>query len=424
MSGPLAVAIAGILVGGGDRIAALPSRQMTRVSLVDEHGAPLDEVLCVVMRAPRSYTGEDVIELSCHGSPAVLRAVIARSCAAGARLAEPGEFTRRAFSNGRMDLARAEAVALLVSARTERAARLAARALDRFGDGVARLREALIDLVAGLEVRLDFPEETVGLPEMKAADIATALAETVETWRRAGEHGRVVHEGLQIALVGAPNAGKSTLMNALVGQERAIVSPVPGTTRDVVESTIAIAGVPVRLLDTAGLGEPRDAIDAEGMRRTRKALDESDLVVVVVDASVEIDETALAATAARERIIVLAKADLPAHATARVAGEGVRVSATEGFGLDALNGRLEQFVRARAGEDGDEGELVVSLRQHEVLAALDDALRRGARAASDAPIEIALVDFREALTHASDLLGVGVGDAVLDRVFASFCLGK
>ena len=418
------MAIAEVLVSDAGRISALPSRQLTRVSLIDADGAPLDEALCVVMRGPRSYTGEDVVELSCHGSPAVLRAVMSRLCAAGARLADPGEFTRRAFLNGRIDLARAEAVALLVSARTERAARLAARALSRFGDEAARLRDALIDLVAGLEVRLDFPEDTVGLPEMKAADIAMGLADTVDAWRRAGELGRVVHEGLCIALVGAPNAGKSTLMNALVGQERAIVSSVPGTTRDVVESTIVISGVPVRLLDTAGLGEPRDAIDAEAMRRTRKAIDASDFAVVVIDTSAAMDETALSATASKERVVVGAKSDLPSHPAMRRLADAVRVSAMEGTGLDALRQRLQEFVRARAGEDGDEGELVVSLRQRELLSSLSDALRRGARMSSGAPLELALVDFRDALAYASELLGVGVGDVVLDRVFASFCLGK
>jgi tRNA modification GTPase len=213
-------------------------------------------------------------------------------------------------------------------------------------------------------------------------------------------------------------------MNALVGQERAIVSPVPGTTRDVVESTIVISGVPVRLLDTAGLGEPRDAIDAEAMRRTRKAIDASDFAVMVIDTSAAIDETALSATASKERVVVLAKSDLPSHPAMRRLADAVRVSAVEGTGLDALRQRLQEFVRARAGEDGDEGELVVSLRQRELLSSLSDALRRGARMSGEAPLEIALVDFRDALASASELLGVGVGDVVLDRVFASFCLGK
>ena len=424
MSGPQAIALAGVLVTDPARIAGLASHRLIPVPLIGDDGAPLDEAMCVVMRAPRSYTGEDVVEISCHGSPAVLRSVIARVCAAGARLAEPGEFTRRAFLNGRMDLARAEAVALLVSARTERAARLAARALSGFGDRLARLRDALIELMAGAEVRLDFPEETAGLPEVEIESRVAQLADTVEAWLRAAQHGRVVHEGLTVALIGVPNAGKSTLMNALLGRDRAIVSPTPGTTRDVVESTMAVAGVPVRLLDTAGLGTPQDAIEAEGMRRTRKAIDESDLVVVVADGTAPYPEVLVGAVTARDHIVVRSKADLPGHHWPGAPEGALAVCALDGSGLGALRRRIEAFVGSRVDEDGDEGGLVVSLRQRELLRALATVLRRAAQAASTAPLEITLVDLREALTAVSEILGVGVGDVVLDRIFADFCLGK
>ena len=425
LSGPGAVEIASALLRDPSWLSTLPARRVARVALVAEDGAPLDDALCVVMRAPHSYSGEDVVELSCHGSPALLRAILTRLTDAGARLAEPGEFTRRAFLNGRMNLAGAEAVALLIGARTERAARLAARALSRFGDDVSRLRDELVDLVAGLEVRLDFPEERVGLSEADAAVILRRLGDTVDAWRRAGDHGRLVHEGLTIAIVGAPNAGKSTLMNALVGQERAIVAPTPGTTRDIVESTIAIAGVPVRMLDTAGLGEPEDGIDAEGMRRARKAIAESDVLVVVIDGSAPPDDTMTLETARKDRVIVFSKADLPRHpAAGNHDGNALAVSAVDGTGLSALKRALEDVVAARVGGDGDEGELVVSMRQRELLVALSRALHRATDALVVAPLEAALVDLGEALTLVSELLGVGVGDVVLDRVFASFCLGK
>src|SRR5207249_1731762 len=234
--------------------------------------------------------------------------------AGGARLAAAGEFARRAFLNGRLDLARAEAVALMISARTDRSVALAARALaGGLSDQVRALHDALINLIAGLEVTLDFPEEQVGHDVGTARVTVARLRADVERWLVAARHGRIVHDGITVALVGPPNAGKSSLLNALLGRDRAIVSPVPGTTRDIVEGTIGIAGVPVRLLDTAGLDIPRDAIEAEGIRRSRRAMEESDLLLVVLDASIPPDLRALADTASHARVLVRAKSDLPIH---------------------------------------------------------------------------------------------------------------
>src|SRR5688572_21438699 len=346
VSGPAAVDVVAPLLRSPLSLAEFPSHTLRRVSVIDpDTGAPLDDALCAVMRAPRSYTGEDVVELSVHGSPALLRALLARLAAQGARLAQPGEFTRRAYLNGRLDLAQAEAVALLISARTERAVQQAARALA--GDAAAPVRawrERLLDCVAGLEVTLDFPDEHVGLDVTAAVKVVSALREDAERRLASVRHGRVLHEGLTVALVGAPNAGKSTLLNSLVGRERAIVSPVAGTTRDVVEATIAIAGVPVRLLDTAGLGLPRDAIEAEGMRRSRDAIDESDIVVLVIDGSGPIEREVITATNGRRAIVVLSKSDLPAHGDAAALRDGVAVSAVTGAGMDILAARLAAAV--------------------------------------------------------------------------------
>jgi tRNA modification GTPase len=291
VSGPDAVAIVAPLLRSSLPLAAFPSHALRRVGIVDaKSGERVDEALCVVMQAPRSYTGEDVVELSCHGSPALLRLVTQWIVAGGARLATPGEFTRRAFLNGRIDLAQAEAVALLIGARTDRAVALAARALaGGLADRVRGARDTLVEVVAGLEVVLDFPDERLDHdPEAARAAIARRRVE-VDGWLAAARHGRVVHEGITVALIGPPNAGKSSLLNALLGRDRAIVSPIPGTTRDVVEGTIAIAGVPVRLLDTAGLEVPRDALEAEGIRRSHRAIEESDLLLVVMDASISPD---------------------------------------------------------------------------------------------------------------------------------------
>ena len=384
-------------------------------------GERLDDALCSLMRAPHSYTGEDVVELSCHGSPALLRVVVERLCAGGARLAAPGEFTRRAFVNGRLDLAQAEAVALLISARTERAVLLAARGVaGELGRALRGLRERLLDLVAGLEVSLDFPEDGVGIAPSAASDEVRRLLAEVVTLREGAHRGRIVHDGVTIALVGAPNAGKSSLLNALVGRERAIVSPIAGTTRDVVEATIDLAGVPIRLLDTAGIQAPRDAVEAEGIRRSRAAIDESDLLLVVVDGS-RPPGAVLEETAAQPRIVVRAKSDLPPDPSAAAIGDAVDVSAVTGAGLDALTERISRMVTMRVHIGG---ELVASLRQMEALEALDRTLCAAAVTLEEAPIEVALVDMREALARVSALLGLEVGDAVLDRVFTSFCVGK
>jgi len=410
------------VVRGRTPLSEQPSHTQRRAVVIDPGtGERLDDALCVVMRAPGSYTGEDVVELSCHGSPALLRAVLLRLIAHGARLAEPGEFTRRAFLNGRLDLAQAEAVALLISARTERAVKLAARGVaGELGRRLHALRDRLLDLVAGLEVTLDFPEDGVGTETRAAASAVQALVAEIASLREGARRGRVVHDGMTVAIVGAPNAGKSSLLNALVGRERAIVSPVAGTTRDVIEATLDLGGIPIRLLDTAGIGTPRDALEAEGMRRSRHAIDESDLLIVVVDGTAPMPYDLLEETRSRRHLVVRSKSDLGGAPDA-VPTDAIAVSARTGTGLDVLTRRIEQAA-VSSSDTGDE--LMASLRQIEGLDVLDRALIAAEQSLKDAPVEVALVDFREALTHVSALLGLDVGDAVLDRIFATFCLGK
>ena len=426
VSGPRAVEVVAPLLRTSRSLHEFPSHVARRVIVVDrETGEPLDEALCTVMRAPRSYTGDDVVELSCHGAPALLRAVLARIVSHGARLAQPGEFTRRAYLNGRLDLAQAEAVALLISARTERAVHQAARALTAHESAPVRaLRERLLDLVAGLEVTLDFPDERVGLDVGAALKIVGGLRQDSERRLISVRHGRLVHEGLTVALVGAPNAGKSTLLNTLVGRERAIVSPVAGTTRDIVEATISLAGVPVRLLDTAGLGVAHDAIEAEGMRRTEAAIDDSDIVVLVVDGSRPLVPYVPALVSKPPAIIVIAKSDLSAPADATGMPDGVHVSARTGVGIDMLTERLASAVADRVELNGDEGAVVASQRHSDELVALHRCLCAAETALTAAPVEVALVDLRQALHHAGAILGRDVEDTVLDRIFATFCLGK
>ena len=426
MSGADAIAIVAPLLDAALPLARFPSHALKRVGVVDpKTGERVDTALCVVMRSPRSYTGEDVVELSCHGSPALLRLILLWLVAGGARLAAPGEFTRRAFLNGRLDLAQAEAVALMIGARTERALALAARALaGALSEQVRSVQARLVDVIAGLEVTLDFPEEGVGHDVGEARAAVSELRAEAERWLEAARHGQAVHDGLTVALVGPPNAGKSSLLNALMGHDRAIVSDVPGTTRDVIEGVIVLAGVPVRLLDTAGIETPRDAIEAEGIRRSRRAMDESELLLVVFDGSVEPDGRVLAETAGRPRVLVRAKSDLQAHEAAAAMPEAQPVSALTGEGMEALRECLTREVELRAGASGDEGGIVASVRQIELIESLRTELVGAESALVDAPLEAALVDLNGALASAGRILGVDVSDAVLDRIFSAFCLGK
>ncbi len=431
VSGPDAVALVDALarLAGGRRLGDAPARSLRRATVLDPaSGTIVDEALVVRMPAPRSYTGDDVVEISCHGNPLILARVVSLLVARGARLAAPGEFTRRAYVNGRMDLLQAEAVAEVIAARSERAVELAAHELrGGLSRDLAEVRERMLDLVAGLEVALDFPEEEAG-PDRAAAvaagrEIAARLGRLADGARR----GRVIRDGLSVMLVGAPNVGKSSLLNALLGRERAIVAPEAGTTRDLIDGSLALAGVAVRLVDGAGLGTARDPIDAEAMRRAHEAMKESDLLLVVVDGSRALapdDRAVLEQTRERARLIVANKSDLGvAHGGA--VRPDVVCSALTGAGVEALGAAIERRVRAVVEPAGEESAIVASLRVAEGLQGAHASLARAARILEEQrALETALVDLREALAEVEGLLGLRADDAVLDRIFARFCVGK
>ena len=426
MSGPQAFAIASGLLGAEHDVTQQAPHTVRRARLLDpDSGQPLDDALCTVMRAPHSYTGEDAVELSCHGSPALLALVLERLCRAGARHAAPGEFTQRAFLNGRIDLARAEAVALLIEARTERAVMAAARALSgELAARLSRLRDELLDLIAALEVALDFPDDEVGIATEAAHASARRLASEVAAIERASRRGRRLDNGVTVAIVGRTNAGKSSLFNALVGCNRAIVSAAPGTTRDVIEATVEIAGVAVRLMDTAGLGVPHDAVDAEGMARSRAAMRESDVVLWVIDGSVAHDGDCVDAKG-RPVLAIRSKADLPAHGLAPSIPGAVSTSAATGLGIeDVVEVIRKEILRLTDGAGQEEGAIAASARQHEAIGRLVRILDGASGALATAPTEVALVDLHEALGVVSALLGEEIGDDILDRVFSRFCVGK
>ena len=430
LSGPKALAVAGAFV----RPAAEAEPKRAVAARAFDGGDYLDTVVLVWHAGPRSPTGEDLVELTAHGSPYVLRRLVELAVRAGARPAEPGEFTRRAFLNGKLDLAQAEAVCGLIRSRTRLAHRAAAEALEgRLSRSVLDLRRGLVELLARLEVAIDHPDEDQPLVAASEAALALApLARSLEELRRAGRTGRLALEGLKVALVGAPNAGKSSLLNALLGRERAIVLDQPGTTRDTLEEAADLGGLLCVLVDTAGLRSGAlDAAESLGIERTRRAAERADVLVAVLDASrplSEEDRRVLALAGGRAAVIALNKSDLPAALD--LDGEGgdaerVRVSALKGEGLEPLASAVKRAAGLAAGEP--EGLLAATARQLHALDAAASALAGAAGVLEEAREDFAETSahhLRRALSPLDDLLGLDAPQDVLAEVFSKFCIGK
>ena len=422
-------------------VGQLPARQASRAAAYDGHEL-LDDVVVTVWRAPASYTGEDLVEISAHGSPYVLERMTALAIAAGARAARPGEFTFRAYRAGKLDLAQAEAVASLIRARTRGAHRAAARQLSGgLSERVASLRGGLLDLLARLEAQIDHAEDGVPLvPEAAARAELARLSSELQRLRSDVERGRLAHEGVRLAIVGPPNAGKSSLLNALVGRERAIVLDTPGTTRDTLEEPAELGGLPAVLVDTAGLREHAlDPAERLGMERTRKAVEGADAVLFVMDRSKDLseeDRRVMDDVLAQSRragtlgeILVLNKSDLPSPSPlprsgegARRAGEGfaatVEISAATGAGLAALG----EAVRHVAGAGDEEGLFAANARHAEALARAAAALEEAARCAGDE--EVAAACLRSGAAALEAVTGGDGQEEVLERIFSTFCVGK
>ena len=394
----------------------------------------IDEVLMVVMQAPHSYTREDVVEIQAHAGQAVSRAILERVLAAGARMADPGEFTRRAFLSGRIDLTQAEAVIDVINAQSERALAAAAGQLQgAMGDRLRTVRRSLRDILARIDAAIDFSED--GVEEISS----DALAERLETEAirpltdlcRGYENARLLRDGLRMAVVGRPNVGKSSLMNALLNDERAIVTPIPGTTRDVIEATLSIDGVPAILLDTAGLHMPDDPVEIIGVERTHQSIETADVVLLVLDASepiTEEDRSAIRLTQSKARIIVINKWDLiqdnePPGLPDGV--EGARLVKTSALWGDGIEDLREAISSLAIGDFQAAASAMPNLRHHKTLTRGLDALR-GARSGmdADAPLELVAIDLHEAERAIGDVLGDAAPPDLLDHIFSQFCIGK
>jgi tRNA modification GTPase len=434
LSGPHALDVADRCFAAAGRRSLRPSAAPSHtlhLGRIEHEGRPVDEVLLAVMRAPRTYTREDVVEISCHGGLLPAKLVLSAVLANGARLAEPGEFTRRAFLNGRLDLAQAEAVADIIHSRTELALAAAEEQLaGKLSQRIRHLREDLLGVLAHVEAQLDFPEDDLA-PDTSAR-LLTRLREGqtfIATLLRTAPEGQILRRGVRAAIVGRPNVGKSSLLNQLLGHERAIVSPEPGTTRDTIEETANVRGLPVVFVDTAGLREADDRVEQEGVRRTHTAVRQAELVLHVLDASEPLqpeDERQLESWAGRKRLVVLNKSDRPARLGPLPAAvpRGLPVSCLTGAGIEGLKDAIQHAVWA--GElRADMVEVMINARHQEALRRAREALAAaGASLATGATLELVALDLRSAVNAVGEVTGQTTTEDLLDRIFGEFCIGK
>lgn len=428
LSGPLAASIAAQLV----RLRR--PLQLGRARLADvldeDAGERIDEALVTYFAAPHSYTGEDVVEIAAHGSPVVLEALVRRAMSLGARLAAPGEFTERAFLSGRMDLTQAEAVRDLIDAQTLTQARTAA---SQLGGALSRrtqpVKQDLVELVALLEAGIDFAEDDVEVaPAAEIGARIQAMIEPLVALEATFARGRIVHDGLTLAIVGRPNAGKSSLFNRLVERDRAIVTATPGTTRDLVTERIALGGIPLELVDTAGLRETAEEVERLGIARSREAMADAALVLVVLDATEPLnaeEKTLLAAVADRPAVVAWNKSDLAEAADVPPELERIpleKTSALTGAGIEALRERILTLVTGGAAAEPG---MLTSLRHHETVKTAIAALTEAQAAnAAGIPHEMLLLDLYRGLWALDALTGQTTTEEILGVIFSSFCIGK
>jgi tRNA modification GTPase len=424
ISGPDAIRIADQIFRGKESPSRFVSHVQHLGEIITKSGGLIDEVMISVHRAPASYTGEDIVEVSCHGGTLVTAKVLEACLRAGARGARPGEFTERAFLNGKMDLTQAEAVIDLIRARTDLALRSATEQLEgKLGEKIQSIRSALVDLLAHIEASIDFSEEGIA-PDEGDTLLARleSLREQIAALLASADQGRILREGVRVVIYGATNAGKSSLLNRLLGYERVIVSEAHGTTRDTIEETVNLRGVPVRLLDTAGLRTSTSEIEREGIARTERSLQKADLRLHIVDRNASAPGHFDQSMKNGNEILVLNKSDLPEHGDWKNCN-ALRISCATGDGLNAL----ESEILFRIGNRNlrPENTLAINLRHRDCLRRALEACDRARKTMQDtkSPEYIAL-DLNDALRAVGEVIGTVGVEQILDSVFGQFCIGK
>lgn len=438
LSGADAVAIAEKIIkrSNGTQLQNQRSHSLFLARVIDpKDGSQVDEALVSIMRAPSTYTREDVVEINCHGGIVALRKTLALVLAAGARAAEPGEFTKRAFLNGRIDLAQAEAVLDTIKSKTDTALKAAVSQLE---GGLSKSARAIAEIIANVltqvEAAVDFSDEDI--ETLPADELLATLAKAqdrLEELLRTSVRGKMLKEGVRVAIMGKPNVGKSSLLNALLRKERAIVTPVPGTTRDVIEETINIKGIPLVLKDTAGIRESSDEVERIGIKYTRQAIKTSDIILCVIDGSQKIsneDRSLINEILDEKAILVVNKIDLPQAVSAKDLNTPanfkarVDVSAVSGDGIQRLEDKIEEILFE--GQVGNSGAAIITNARHEQL--LEKAVKHIAEAAllinNEQPEEVVSMVLKDALDNLAEITGEAIGEDVLDRIFSQFCIGK
>jgi tRNA modification GTPase len=437
VSGPRAESIGRAVFCGDQEPFSFISHHFHHGQLVDPgSGKVLDEVLAVLMRAPKTYTREDVLEIQCHGGYLVLQKGLEAILGQGARMALPGEFTRRAFLNGRIDLTRAEAVIDLIRAKTAEALEIAEQQLRGcLSNELCIVRERLVDRLALIEAHIDFPDEEIGSESAKVVEEDfRGIVGKLDEWILSFEEGRLYREGITCAIIGRANVGKSSLLNRLLRQERAIVTPFPGTTRDVIEEVLSIRGIPVRLMDTAGLRRTDDAVEQEGVRRTRERTGDADLVLLVVDGSREAeneDREIFREVEKRKKVVVLNKADLGERIN-RLDLQGifpedpvVSISALKGEGIEELKSAIHDSLVKGGVRCSPEHVVVANVRHRVALGRARERLVQAIEGVERGrPPEFVALDVRGSLEALAEMVGETTPEDVLNRIFNQFCIGK
>ncbi len=439
VSGSLAIHIASQLFHAPHGVcpSGLPTHTLTYGHVIDTgSGERIDEVLLGIMRAPKTYTAEDIVEFNCHGGTVPLTAVLEAVVKAGARPAEPGEFTKRAFLNGRLDLAQAEAVAELIGAKTERSLKIALNTLTgKLSETVNRLSDKTAALLAEIEASIDFPEEELDFmrveTQLQTAEILrTDLTQLLET----AAEGRLINEGTTVAILGKPNVGKSTLLNALVETSRAIVTDIPGTTRDTVEETINLSGIPMNLIDTAGIRKTEDIVEQQGVQRSREVLNKAEFLLLMFDASQPLNDEdieLLQIGNSQPTLLILNKVDLPIVTTPEALHaycpkrRVVQTAIPDGKGVDKLKAAIREELLDGETDIADESLIVTNARHQEALRRAQDALNHAIDSLINAmPPEFVAVDLHISLDALGDIVGKTTTEDILDRIFSQFCIGK